>query len=109
MIDYKDIPEYCDRVDNSKKTTVTLSKTQAWLFKNLTKNRLKPLHGAFMLFDIAGYLFLLTWIFFFSRNLFLLSYFYRPNDACSTLMEFKEIQRGKIAVTFNPRAQEMEW
>ena len=44
-----------------------------------------------------------------ARNLLLLSYFHRHNDSRDDLVEFKDIDGGRVAVTFNPGADEMVW
>lgn len=109
MIEYKDIPKYCDRVDKDKRTTVVLGSNQAWLFKRLTQNRLKPLRGFARFLDMVVYAGLVVCVFVCARNLLLLSYFHRHNDSRADLIEFNDLLTGKVAVTFNPGADEMVW
>lgn len=109
MIEYKDIPKYCDRVDKDKRTTVVLSSRQAWLYKRLTQNRLKPLRGLARFFDMVAYGGLVVCVLVCARNLLLLSYFHHHNDCCADVIEFGDLRNGKVAVTFNPGAKEMVW
>jgi hypothetical protein len=109
MIEYKDIPKYCDRVDKDKRTTVVLSSYQAWLYKRLTQNGLKPLRGLARFFDVIVYAGLVVCVFVCARNLLLLSYFRRHNDSRADLVEFNDLHNGKVAVTFNPGEDEMAW
>lgn len=105
MIDYVDIPKHCDHIDRDKRSTVVLSKFQARLFMRMTRNRLGPLRGLSYIVDIVIYSGLLLCIFVCARNIFLLSYFYRHNDARSDLIEFESFDNGTVVVTFNPTAE----
>lgn len=105
MIEYADIPKYCDHVDKDKRSTVVLSKFQARLFKRMIQNRLKPLRGPAYFFDIATYAGLIVCVVACARYLLLLSYFRRHNDSRIDLVEFRDIDNGKVEVTFNPHAE----
>lgn len=109
MIEYKDIPIYCDQVDKDKRSTVILSRYQAWLYKRLTQNRLKPLRGLARFLDMIVYSGLVVCVFACARNLLLLSYFHRHNDSRTDLIEFRDLHNRKVAVTFNPGADQMVW
>lgn len=105
MIEYKDIPKYCDHIDKDKRSAVVLSKNQAWLYRRLTEDRLKPLLGMARLLDMLIYSGVLLCVLVFARNLLLLSYFRRHNDACADLVQFQELDNGRVTVTFNPLAE----
>ena len=109
MIEYKDIPKYCDQVDKDKRSTVALSGFQAWLYKRLTRNKLKPLPGLMRFLDAIVYAGVVVCVLACARNLLLLSYFHRHNDYRIDLIEFRDLPNGKVAVTFNPGADQMMW
>ena len=105
MIEYKDIPKYCDHVNKDKRSTVILSRRQAWLFRRLTRNRLEPLRGPARFFDMIIYAGFLLCVIVGARNLLLLSYFQRHNDSRVDLVQFNDLDNGKVAVIFNPDAE----
>lgn len=105
MIEYQDIPKYCDRVNRDRRSSVVLSKRQAWLFKRLTRNRLEPLRGPARFLDMITYVGVLACVLVCARNLLLLSYFHRHNDSRVDLIRFRNLDGGKVEVTFNPDAE----
>ena len=108
MIEYKDIPKYCDRIDKDKQSTVVLSRYQAWFLRRLTQNRLRRLPGLIRFFDMTSYAVLVICVLICARYLLLLSYFRRHNDSVTDAIAFRNMDNGKVAVTFNPNAQSNE-
>jgi len=106
MIEYKDIPKYCDLVDKNKRSTVILSKFQAQIFRRMMPNELAPLRRTAYFFDMAIYAGLIVYVLVCARNLLYLSSFRRHNDSLKDSIEFRDIHNGKVAVTFNPNAEE---
>lgn len=71
----------------------------------MARGGLEPLRGFAYIVDIVIYSGLLLCIFVCARNIFLLSYFYRHDDARPDLIEFENLDNGSVAVTFNPTAE----
>ncbi len=105
MIEYRDIPKYCDHIDKDKRSTVVLSRNQAMLYKRLEQNRLKPLGGLGRLSDMIAYSGTLLCVFVFAKNLLLLSQFRRRADARGEMVAIRELENGRVALTFNPHAE----
>jgi hypothetical protein len=105
IIKYVDIPIYCDRIDRDKRSTVVLGKFQAWLYRHLIRNQLRRLRGAAYILDMVVYSGLLICILVCAKYLFLLAHFVRQDSSRDDLVEFKEMQDGNVAVTFNPSAE----
>lgn len=101
---YKDIPKYCDKIDKDKKSVVRLGRVRAKLFKYLISSDLKPMKGMLLYWDLLIYSFLLIVVMIFSRNLLLLSYFYRKYGG-KEYVNFSTIHNGMVEITFNPRAE----
>ncbi len=102
LIAYKDIPAYCDRIDNNKRSTVLLSEFQARLFQRVTQNGPAPRNGKRFPMRRHVLIWHLLCVLVCARYLLLLEHFYRRSN--QRRITFTKSENDKVIVTFNPHA-----
>ena len=104
IIEYKQIPDYCDRVDKNKMSTIILNKFQASLFEKMTKDNVRPRWGLHHFFELVSFCCCLICVLLFARYLLLLEHFYCHNQFNGELIKFTKLSNGKVMVIFNKNA-----